>query len=185
MEPDAKNQLVQNLVFGENLKKAVNSKFNRNPYLEGYSKVEIEDFFKDGVKTLPQIYLDFLLTMGKKAFFLDGLTYALDDLASIKQSAELVASKNEPVINLGEYDFVFLSNQGCLFALFNLKEGDNPAVYGLAEAVNQQKIEKITDSFSEFIDKMVIDEYVFDPLLTHSTFPHDVYRLEEKAKKRE
>jgi len=156
---------------------------NRFLSFEGYLEEEIVNYFGEGMTHLPQTYLMFLRLMGRKAFFLDGQTYSIDKLAQIRHTAEGLVSRNNPRLNVEENHFVFLTNQGCIFVFFNIKEGNNPPVYGFAEAANQQKFEKITNSLTEFFERMLYDDIsLYNPMVKYSTFSHDVYRLKEEAK---
>jgi hypothetical protein len=140
-------------------------KIKHSRYLIGCSAEDIENIIQE--KTLlPAAYIEFLKIMGKKVDFLDGLSYSVEDLKEIEDSAEILLSRNNPKLQLTSKDFVFMMNQGYLFFLFRIDEGDNPPVYAFAEGVNQTKIKKISDSFSEFLNRLLAnDPNLFRPLM--------------------
>lgn len=137
---------------------------------EGYSTEDLDTLVGQAKMPLPECYVEFLSKMGKNAEFLNGLTYTIDELKTIRTDAAVLAGQNIPKLFLKEDDFVFLMNQGYMFMFFNLSEGENPPVYGFAEAVNQQKFEKLCDSLSDFLKKVFKkDRLLLHPLLKHRT----------------
>ncbi len=156
------------------------SKTNNSELTEGYLLSEIESYFDKKINILPKTYVDFLIKIGKESFCLN-YYYSLNKLELFRDSAERLTKNNIPQLHLDHNDFIFIMNEGYIFAYFKLNEGDDPAVYGFAEGVNQQNFEKLTASLSEFFERILkTDEDLFDNLFKSSDWPSHVYKRQQK-----
>ncbi|MEK4063905.1 MULTISPECIES: SMI1/KNR4 family protein [unclassified Paenibacillus] len=115
-------------------------------------------------QTLPMAYIEFLETMGNGTdhTFLRGESCFMDELLELNEGgAELLAENNVP-LKLTSNDFIFWMSQGCMFCFFKLDEGENPPVYFYSEGKKKDGFYKITDTFTEFLQRRYIkDRYVF------------------------
>ncbi len=91
--------------------------------------------------------------MGRNADFLAGESCFFNDFYFLRNAAERLLKKNKLEVSLEADDFVFWMSQGVMFAFFNLNEGDNPPIYCYKEGFEQKTFEKITNSFSEFLER--------------------------------
>jgi len=90
---------------------------------------EIRKIKKMAGGKLPEVYLLFLETMGKRGGdFMKGSDAFYGQLDKLKEDAvEILREQN--FTELPEKSFVFWMHQGYQFAFFKLDEGDDPPVY--------------------------------------------------------
>lgn len=70
--------------------------------------------------------------------------------------------ENNVPLKLTSNDFVFWMSQGCMFCFFKLDEGENPPVHFYSESKKKDGFYKITDTFTEFLQRRYIkDRYIF------------------------
>jgi hypothetical protein len=84
-------------------------------------------------KSLPEVYKEFLLQMGKGAGrFMQGSSVFYDELSDLQEGAEELINENG-LEALPTNSFVFWMHQGYQMAYFILGESDNPKVYYYSE----------------------------------------------------
>ncbi len=124
------------------------------------------DFLKSSIsKSLPQSYIQYLMLMGNGTpnGFLKGHSCFLNELLNLKEWSNELLDENNFEKKLTEDDFVFWMSQGYQFVFFKLNEGNNPPIYYYREGTNQLDFIKITNSFTEFLYRLSInDKYLFD-----------------------
>ncbi|WP_369049319.1 SMI1/KNR4 family protein [Tenacibaculum sp. UWU-22] len=116
-------------------------------------------------KELPQAYIEYLKLMGNGTpnGFLKGQSCFLNEIPNLKEWSNELLDENNFDRKLTENDFVFWMSQGYQFAFFKLDEGDDPPIYYYREGTNQTDFVKITNSFSEFLYRLSInDKFLFD-----------------------
>lgn len=109
---------------------------------------------------LPSSYYEFLMRMGNgtKNGFLQGHSCFINELPNLKAWAtELLVENNFPLI-LSENDFIFWMHQGYMFAFFKMDEGHDPPIYFYTEVDKPSKFFKITDTFTEFLARILNDD---------------------------
>jgi hypothetical protein len=110
----------------------------------GCSVEEIEQLKTiQGVTNLPQLYIEFLLSMGKKMgkFFTGAsMTYWSMQYMNFKKEARLLLAENSINFDLPENVYIFLIHNGYIFMYFDtsLKDYD-PLVYRYIEGDVQPK----------------------------------------------
>jgi len=104
-------------------------------------------------KTLPQAYLEFLQAMGRGASFLRGHSCFMDEIFDLRQGSEELLYENDFGDSLTDNDFVFWMSQGYMFCFFKLNDGNNPAVYFYSETTVKRGFIKISDSFTDFLER--------------------------------
>lgn len=117
---------------------------------------QVNDFIeKNNYKKLPKTYVEFLLAMGNGTNngFLRGHSCFFNELDDLKEGAEELLSEDNSKLKLPDNSLVFWMSQGCMFAFFNLDEGDNPPVYFYKELSQQKDFMKITNSITEFLSR--------------------------------
>jgi hypothetical protein len=112
----------------------------------------VEDFF--GI-TLPLAYRDFLLNMGNGAgTFMLGSSVFYDEIFNLKEWAvELL--EEDHFKPLPEEVFVCWMHQGYQFAFFYPNQGDDPLVYFYYENKTKENFEKVTESFTDFLQQLL------------------------------
>lgn len=99
---------------------------------------------------LPQVYRDFLLTMGNGAGqYMVGSSAFSHEVFQLRDIAIELLSENN-FRNLPDEAFVFWMHQGYQFAFFPLNGNDDPPVYYFSEGTRQTEFTKINDSLSHF-----------------------------------
>ena len=101
---------------------------------------------------LPKAYIEFMAIMGNgtNGSFFRGASCFTDEIFYLNEWGRELLSDNDSAFSLKNDDFVFWMSQGCMFCYFNLKDGDNPAVYFYTE-INPHKVKRIARTFSEFL----------------------------------
>lgn len=122
------------------------------------STIEQVNNFKENnnYKNLPKSYVDFLLAMGNGTTngFLRGHSCFFNELKDLNTWAKELLNDDNSHLKLSHKNLVFWMSQGCMFAFFNLDEGDNPPVYFYRELSQQKDFMKISDSFTEFLSRI-------------------------------
>jgi len=86
---------------------------------------DVESFYK---VSLPAIYKEFLLSMGKQASgYMTGSYVYYNCVFELRQMAERIIVESK-LSSLNPEDFVFWSHQGYIFAYFKINAGENPLV---------------------------------------------------------
>jgi hypothetical protein len=118
----------------------------------GCTPVQIESIkLAQGVLYLPQTYVDFLFTMGKRAggLFI-GTDCFCDQLSSLKTFAAELLIEDETDYQLPDDAFVFLMHQGYQFMYFHTQDkADDPIVYHYMEGDMQPTAKDFT--LSQFL----------------------------------
>ncbi|MFE3577666.1 SMI1/KNR4 family protein [Lysinibacillus sp. NPDC059133] len=117
-----------------------------------------------GNNKLPEAYIEFLEVMGggTEHTFLRGESCFFDELLELNEWGAEVLEENNVQLSLTPNDFVFWMSQGCMFCFFKLDEGEDPAVYFYSEGKKKDGFYKITDTFTEFLQRRYIkDKYIF------------------------
>ncbi|MBL3656022.1 SMI1/KNR4 family protein [Fulvivirga sediminis] len=125
---------------------------------------QVNDFKKkNNYKNLPKSYVDFLLAMGNgTSDFLQGESCFFNELPNLQKWGKELLDEDNSHLKLSQKNLVFFMSQGCMFAFFNLDEGDNPPVYLYRELSQQEDFKKITNSFTEFLFRYEAgDEFLF------------------------
>jgi hypothetical protein len=127
--------------------------------IEGCSKKEIRELENYFGLLLPQLYREFLLTMGHGAGKLfRGTDIFYVSLFELRQAAEELLEDNGVDFRLPGDSFVFSMHQGYEFLYFEVSDGQDPPVYQFVEG--DEAPAKQWESFSEFL---------LDSLVTHSS----------------
>lgn len=88
--------------------------------------VAVESFYK---VSLPGVYKEFLLSMGKDATsYMEGTNVYYNCVFEQRKIAEVIIEESQ-LTKLALEDFVFWSHQGYIFAYFKVDAGDNPPVF--------------------------------------------------------
>jgi len=117
-----------------------------------------------GTNKLPEAYIEFLEVMGggTEHTFLRGESCYIDELLELNEWGTELLEENRVPLKLTPNDFVFWMSQGCMFCFFKLDEGENPPVYFYAEGKKKEGFYKITDTFTEFLQRRYLrDKYIF------------------------
>ncbi|MBL7725402.1 MAG: SMI1/KNR4 family protein [Chitinophagaceae bacterium] len=130
-------------------------------HYQGISKQELGKIRALATSALPKAYEEFLLAMGKEMSrkdqshpgFLTGIDVFYQYIPQLKSLASALLKEDESKLTLSNDDFVFYSSQGGDFVFFKLTEGPNPPVYYYREDDQQLSFKKISDSFSDFLEK--------------------------------
>ncbi|MGW8442844.1 SMI1/KNR4 family protein [Paenibacillus sp. S33] len=127
-----------------------------------------EDLINVGKKIsnqkLPMAYIEFLEAMGNGTdhTFLRGESCFMDELLELNEWGTELLEENIGPLKLTLNDFVFWMSQGCMFCFFKLDEGENPPIYFYSESKKKDGFYKITDTFTEFLQRKYIkDKYIF------------------------
>lgn len=130
------------------VKKIIDKQLATEAQLQGCSEHEIQQIIQQqNVSSLPTIYKQFLLTVGKNAGNLWYRTgYTCDILGELKADAiRLLARDGNPII-LPEDAFVFHMQEGIIFYYFCVGNDDPPVfVYSEIEYTHEQVDEKLSD----------------------------------------
>lgn len=113
---------------------------------------------------LPEAYIEFLEVMGggTEHTFLRGESCFIDELLELNEWGAELLEENSVPLKLTPNDFVFWMSQGCMFCFFKLNEGENPPVYFYSEGKKKEGFYKITDTFTEFLERRYLkDKYIF------------------------
>jgi hypothetical protein len=103
---------------------------------------------------LPQVYREFLLSMGKGAGrFMQGTSVFYDELFELRDWGNDLLDDNNLEV-LSENSFVFWMNQGYQMAYFVLGESENPIIYYFSEGKELKNFVK-KDSLLDFLGKQL------------------------------
>lgn len=143
--------------FGQILKqKMISSNRGILEYFEGCSGAEIEIIKQaQKVERLPEIYIQFLLTMGKTAggIVFRGSDYSYQYLLNLKRWAMELIEENDVSIQLPNDAFIFFMHQGYNFHFFHTNLGDDPSVYYFHDGERDFSLsaESLSDWYEKFI----------------------------------
>lgn len=144
-------------------------------YYKGCTLSEIQNVEQNIANgNLPDCYKEFLQYFGKdmdrkegkSRGYLVGNAVFYDDLEDNNNDNGLkgLLEEDESSLQVPDNAFIFYGSQGILYAFFKLDEGNNPPVYGYAEGFNGNNFPKITDSLSDFYEKYLEGENIFNVL---------------------
>lgn len=104
-------------------------------------------------KELPIAYLEFMDSMGRYAEFLRGHSCFMNEIFDLKDGAVELLEENNFDEVLTDNDYVFWMSQGYMFCFFKLNEGNNTHVYFYNECEEQENFYKLSETFTEFINR--------------------------------
>jgi|SRR5690606_3101542 len=144
-------------------------------YYKGCTLSEIQNIEQNITNgSLPDCYKEFLQYFGKdmdrkegnSRGYLVGNAVFYDDLEDNNNENGLkgLLEEDDSSLQVPDNAFVFYGHQGYVYAFFKLDEGDNPPVYGYTEGFNGNDFPKITDTLSDFYEKYLEGENIFNVL---------------------
>jgi hypothetical protein len=134
--------------------------------IEGCLAAEVDRIEAIHGGSLPAIYRQFLLPMGRSAGkFLAGSDYLYGKLSGLRSSAEGLLRECNASFMLDRSDFVFLVHQGYTFLFFDSRRPDDLPIFLFEEG--DAKSKQVFDHFSEWLLTRVSDEIATFKSLTH------------------
>lgn len=119
--------------------------------LKGCSINEVKKIEKFFNVSLPETYIQFLLTMGKNAGdFMKGSSVFYDEIFNLREDSVILLEENN-FISLPENAFVFWMHQGYQFAFFEVGGKSNPPVYFYYEGQNSLFFDEKEPTFINFL----------------------------------
>ncbi len=142
-------------IFLEIRKKLVSFGIATDSQIQGLSKSEIDQLELYAMSPLPEIYKEFLTTMGRRAgAFFQGTDIFFESIINNRVAAVELLEEDRSDFKLSQNDFIFASHQGYQFMYFHLNENDDPPIfyYDEGEKYPYQKWDKFSDFITESVD---------------------------------